>query len=192
MKNIRRIALALSLLLPLAAQAETYRVDLIVFLDKSAGGETGRRPALPDMSRAIELSDAGSLKSAGITLLPDEQFALNDAWAHLKNSKRYQPVIRLAWVQKDPPADKGAALHLQWGNALSGTNAEGLTPVDGTVSLLAGHYLHLDAHLLYTQALAEGGRVSYRLKENRLMRRDELHHLDSPKLGILAKVIKAE
>ena len=191
MKNFRLITLVFSLLLPWAAQAETYRVDLIVFLDKGAAGEVGRRPALPNMSRAIELTDSGALKAAGITLLPDEQFALNDSWLHLKNSKRYQPVIRLAWIQKDPPADKGAALHLQWGTALSGGDAEGLTPVDGTVSLLAGHYLHLDTHLLYTQALAEGGRVSYRLKENRLMRRDELHHLDSPKLGVLAQVVKA-
>lgn len=191
MKNFRLFALAFSLLLPWAAQAATYRVDLIVFLDKGAAGETGRRPVLPDMSRAMELTDSASLKAAGITLLPDEQFALNDPWQHLKNSKRYQPVIRLAWIQKDPPADKGPALHLQWGNALSGGDAEGLTPIDGTVSLLASHYLHLDANLLYTQALAEGGRVSYRLKENRLMRRDELHHLDSPKLGMLAEVTKA-
>ena len=191
MKKKRLAALALTLLLPLAAQAETYRVDLIVFLDKGSAGEVGRRPALPNMSRAIELSDTGSLKSAGITLLSEDQFGLNDSWLHLKNSKRYQPVIRLAWIQKDPPADKGAALHLQWGNPLSGGDSEGLTPVDGTVSLLASHYLHLDTHLLYTQALAEGGRVSYRLKENRLMRRDELHHLDSPKLGMLARVVKA-
>lgn len=191
MKIFRLISLALSLLLPLAVQAETYRVDLIVFLDKAAAGETGRRPTLPNMSRALDISNTAGLRAAGIALLPDEQFGLNDSWSRLKNSKRYQPVIRLAWIQKDPPADKGPALHLQWGNSLSGGDAEGLTPVDGTVSLLAGRYLHLDTHLLYTQALAEGGRVSYRLKENRLMRRDELHHLDSPKLGVLARVIKA-
>lgn len=192
MKHIGLTFLLLILLAPWAAQAETYRVDLIVYLDKSAAGEVGRRPVLPgNMSRAIELTDTGALRSAGISLLPDEQFALNDPWMRLKNSKRYQPVIRLAWIQKDPPADKGAALHLQWGNPLSSSDASGLTPVDGTVSLLAGRYLHLDTHLLYTQPLAEGGRVSYRMKENRLMRRDELHHLDSPKLGVLARVVKA-
>lgn len=190
MKRIGLAFLLLTLLAP-CAHAETYRVDLIVFLDKAAAGETGRRPVLPNMSRAIDLSDTAALRSAGIVLLSDEQFGLGDAWSRLKNSKRYQPVIRLAWVQKDPPADKGASLHLQWGNPLSGGDGDGLTPVDGTVTLLAGRYLHLDTYLLYTQALSEGGRVSFRLKENRLMRRDELHHLDSPKLGVLARVVKA-
>ena len=190
MKLLKLIAITFTICLPVVAQAETYRVDLIVYLDKSAASESGRRPIRPSTNRAIELNDTAALAAAGITLLPEEQFALNDAWLHLKNSKRYLPVLRLAWTQKDPPAEKGPSLHLLWGDTLSGGDADGLAPIEGTVSLLASHYLHLDAHLLYTQAI-EGGRVSYRLKENRLMRRDELHYLDSPKLGILAKVTKA-
>lgn len=191
MKIQTLIALLFAFGLPLAAQAETYRVDLIVYLDKSPASEAGRRPVRPSTTRALELNDATSLAQAGITLLPDEQFALNDPWSRLKSSKRYQPLIRLAWTQKDPPAEKGPSLHLIWGDTLAGGDSDGLAPVEGTVSLLAGHYLHLNANLLYTQSIGESGRTSYRLKENRLMRRDELHHLDSPKLGILAKVTKA-
>jgi hypothetical protein len=191
MKKIGLCFLLLSLLAPLAVRAETYRVDLIVYLDKNAASEPGRRPIRPSTNRAIELNDATSLAAAGITLLPEDQFGLNDPWLHLKNSKRYQPLIRLAWTQKDPPAEKGPSLHLQWGDTLTGGDGDGLAPIEGTVSLLAGHYLHLDAHLLYTQAV-EGGHVGYVLKENRLMRRDELHYLDSPKIGILAKVTKAQ
>lgn len=181
MKIFARLCFTLTLCLPLVAQAETYRVDLIVFVDKNTAGEEGRKPAPPNLQRALELSDAAGLRDAGITVLDDDRFALNDAWSRLRSSKRYQPVIRIAWLQNNPPNDKGPALHLTWGAA-----DDGISPVDGTVSLLAGHYLHLDAHLLYTQS-----GLSYRLNEKRLMRRDELHHLDSPKLGILARVTKA-
>jgi hypothetical protein len=45
--------------------------------------------------------------------------------------------------------------------------------------------------MLYTQNGPDGARMSYRLRENRKMMRDELHHLDSPKLGILARVTKS-
>lgn len=184
-----RILILLTLAMPFAAQAESYRVDLIVFLDKAGGGEWGRKPAPPDLRRALELGDAAGLKSADITLLPPEQFALASQWQRLQNSKRYQPLIRLSWVQQSPPEDNGPALHLRWGEPLGG-DAAGFAPVDGTVALTAGHYLHLDANLAYTQATGDT-HVSYRLRENRLMRRDELHHLDSPRLGILARVTKA-
>jgi hypothetical protein len=188
MNPAARILLTLTLLLPLAAQAESYRVDLIVFVDKwASAGEAGRHSALPDMSRALELSDSAGLRAADISILPVEQFGLSAQWQSLQNAKRFQPVIRLSWIQKDPPEERAPALHLRWGETSAAT---GMAPVDGSVSLSAGHYLHLDADLLYTQAV-EGGHVSYRLHENRKMRRDELHHLDSPRLGILARVTKA-
>lgn len=190
MNPVARVLILLVLLAPLAARAETYRVDLIVFLDKSGtGGEWGRHPALPDMRRALDPSDSAGLRAAGITLLAPEQSSLDAEWQHLQNAKRYQPLIRASWIQQSPPEDNAPSLHLRWGEALGG-DAAGLSTVDGTVALTAGHYLHLDANLLYTQASGDG-HVSYRLRENRVMRRDELHHLDSPKLGILARVVKA-
>ena len=190
MSPVTRILSLLLLLTPMMALAESYRVDLIVFLDKSGtGGEWGRHPALPDMRRALEPGDAAGLKSAGITLLPPEESALNPQWQRLLNAKRYQPLIRASWIQQSPPEENGPSLRLRWGEPLGG-DAAGMTPVDGTVALTAGHYLHLESNLLYTQASGEG-HISFRLRENRLMRRDELHHLDSPKLGILARVTKA-
>lgn len=195
---MRRLLKFLLLCLPLAAQAETYRVDLIVFLDKSAaligGAEQGRAPQPPDLRGALELDHAGPLKSAGIEILPDDQFALNDQWQRLKTSKRFAPLIKLAWTQQDPPAERAAALHLKWGSTFAvdqgNMSAALLTPVDGSVGLLLGHYLHLDVDLAYTQK-SETGIGAYRLRENRQMKRDELHHLDSARLGVLARVSKA-
>lgn len=181
MKLIASLFLLAASLLPFAARAESYRVDLIVFVDKSAPGELGRTPALPDMRRAIELNDSAGLGRANITLLSPEQSSLAPEWQKLTNSRRYQPVARISWIQKDPPEDNGPGLHVHVGEP-----ANGICPIDGTITLTAGHYLHLDVDMIYTQ-----GSVSYRLRENRKLMRDELHHLDSPKLGVLARVTKA-
>lgn len=176
-----RFLLVLAILLPLAAQAETYRVDLIMFVDKSAPGEQGRASVLPDMRRAIEMGDSAGLGRAGITVLTPEQSSLASEWQKLSNSKRYQPVARISWVQKNPPEENGPALHVRFGEP-----ANGIAPIDGTIALTAGHYLHLDVDMIYSQPAG----VSYRLHENRKLLRDELHHLDSPKLGVLARVTK--
>lgn len=186
MNMTARLLLIAATLLPMAAQAETYRVDLIVFVDKSAPGEQGRRAVAPDLRRAIELNDSAGLAHANITLLPAEQSSLASEWQKLSNSKRYQPVSRISWIQKDPQENNAPVLHVRIGEPLVD-----IAPVDGTIGLSAGHYLHLDADMLYTQNGADGARVSYRLRENRKMMRDELHHLDSPKLGILARIVKS-
>ena len=181
MNMTARFLLLAASLLPLAAQAETYRVDLLLFVDKSAPAELGQIPVLPDMRRALELSDTAGLAKAGITLLAPEQSSLSSEWQRLSNSKRYQAVARVSWIQKNPPEDKGPALHIRFGEP-----ANGIAPIDGTLALTAGHYLHLDVDILYTQPAG----VSFRLHEDRKLLRDELHHLDSPKLGILARVSK--
>lgn len=196
----------LFLLLPAAAHAERYRVDLILFADKTGVGDESPQPAkVPELARALEPTDAVKLRAAGIEMLPDNDFGLLNEWKKLSNSQRQQPLLRLAWLQKDPPAERGVSLRLRAGAALDYAGSPPSTPdaarptlrteiytVDGTVALLMGRFLHLDADLAYTQAGNAGEFGSYRLKERRRMRRNELHHLDSPRLGLLVRVQKAE
>lgn len=195
--RLRLLVLALLLALPaLPAQAETYRVDLIVFLDKSgAAGELGHRPKPMDGAGLIDTGNTAALKAAGIELLPEAQFALQREWQHLRNSKNYQPLFKLAWTQKDPPGERGPALRVKFGQSFPLSYPDGMgefsvSPVEGSVALLLGRYLHLDADLQYTLPTGSGSVVSYRLQERRRMRRNELHHLDSPRIGILAMVAK--
>lgn len=198
---IRALApLLLAAALPIAAHAERYRVDLIVFLDR--GGMTTELPkpfAPPDLTKALEL-DPAALAGSGIELVPDAQFAMFDVWNRLRYSKRYQPLVKLAWMQTDPTADRTLPLHIHTGLPLTvlPTSVNPAAPpapiyqsVDGTVALRLSRYLFLDADLIYTQPQPDGALVSYGLKEVRKMKRDELHYLDSPKLGIVAKVTKA-
>jgi hypothetical protein len=193
---IRCLAL-LALAAPVAAQAERYRVDLIVFIDRSAAaGESTQQLQLPDVGRALEPFETVPLRNAGIELLPDEQFGLAQEWQHLKNSRNHQPILRLAWLQRDPPSEKGTAIRLHWGSAFTEVgqlSAQRIYPVDGAVTLLAGRYLHLEAEMVYTQRLEGAEELrSFRLKERRRVRRDELHHLDSPRIGLLARVQRAD
>ena len=189
---MKKLLLALLLAAPLA-HAQTYRVDLIVFLDKSAPNEQGNAPQAASLSRALELSNAPALAASGIRLLPEEDFALGGEWQKLKNAKRYEPLLKLAWTQKDPPSEKGVALHLKSGESFAvsdGALGSLVTaPVDGTVTLLGGQYLHLQADLAYTTRSEDGARA-WRLAERRRLRRDELHYLDSPRLGLLVRVVK--
>ncbi len=196
-------ALALLLLaaaLPLTAHAERYRIDLIVFLDR--GGMTTELPkpfVPPDLTKALELTPE-ALAGSSIELVPDAAFGMPEVWNRLRGSRRYQPLMKLAWMQTDPVADRVLPLHLHSGlplTVLPGSADPAASPapmyqtVDGTVALRLSRYLFLDADLIYTQPQPDGALVSYSLKEVRKMKRDELHYLDSPKLGIVAKVTKA-
>lgn len=188
-------ALALALaLVPIAALADTYRVDLIVFVDKGNGDEPGRAYAPVNTAKALDPANAGALKAAGIEILPDDQFGLTDQWQRLKSAKRYQPLVKLAWLQKDPPSDGSVALRIKSGEsfAVGGSDGSSLAyTLDGDVALALGSYLHVDTDLAYTQKTAEGAAM-WRLREKRRVKRDELHHLDSARLGVLARVSKAQ
>lgn len=191
-----RAAALLALALPCAAHAERYRVDLILFIDRSGpAGESPQPLQVPDTARALEAFETVPLRNAGIELLPDDQFGLAEEWSRLRNSKNHQPIVRLAWLQKDPPAERGPAIRLHWGSPFTDVatlSAQRVYPVDGAVTLLAGRYLHLEADLVYTQAEPSSGELrSFRLKERRRLRRDELNHLDSPRLGVLMKATRA-
>ncbi|MBI3170962.1 MAG: hypothetical protein HYZ32_00020 [Hydrocarboniphaga effusa] len=195
-KTIQSAVTAVLLTLAIPAHAERYRVDLIVFTDKTGVGDEAPLPAqAPDLARSLEPTDTAKLRAAGIELVPDENFGLMDQWKKLSNSQRQHPLLRLAWLQKDPPGERGVSLRLRSG-ALLGTAAGNagapVYTVDGTVALLLGRFLHLDADLVYTQTSSAGTLGSYQLKERRRMRRNELHHLDSPRLGLLARVQKAD
>lgn len=170
-------------------------MDLILFADRTGvGDESALAVQPPDLARAFELTDTAKLRAAGIELLPDANFGLLEHWKKLSNSQRQQPLLRLAWVQKDPPAERGIQLRLRSGAVLrtAGNGGSPVYAVDGTVALLLGRFLHLDAELIAAQVNSAGELSGYRLKERRRMRRNELHHLDSPRLGLLARVQKAD
>lgn len=185
---------AIALLIATPARADRFRVDLIVFLDLEAAGEPGTAPQPPLDGIAIAADDAAGLQAAGIRVLPDAEFGLQEHWNRLRNSRRFRPLSRLAWEQDQPPAANGPRLAVRHGEPIAITDPLTyssflIAPVEGSVSLLQSRYLHLDVDLRYTES---GNSSQFALSERRRMRRDELHHLDSPKLGVLARVQRVD
>ena len=89
-----------------------------------------------------------------------------------------------SWHQALPPRDAPQPLVVQVGTP----DAKRQFPLEGWISVTAGRYVHLRAHLLYR--LADGDTAIFH--ESRRMRSDELHYLDHPALGILALVQPVE
>ncbi len=186
------LALGLSLL-SAPAWAQTWRVDLLVFRYLRPISEQGTPPAPPELSGAIDLTDTAALRLAGITLLPDEAFALHDHWKRLRQSAQFRPLIRLAWTQQDPPPRNGPRLRLTAGETMTVSDAYGLGAremheIDGSVALHLGRFLHLETDMIYTTP--EPPAQSWKLSSNRRMRSDELHHFDSPRLAAIVRVVR--
>jgi hypothetical protein len=76
--------------------------------------------------------------------------------------------------------------------------------IDGTITLILTRYLHLKTHMLYfnpnvdlARQIAEQDNSTpvvdrFLLKESRRVKRKELHYLDHPYFGILARVTRYE
>lgn len=177
LSRLARTLAALSLLGCLSAYAETYRMDVIVFADRQTAGEGPGIDPSPDLSGALLPDNAPALAAAGIRVLPDAQFGLQSEWQRLRNSRRFAPLVKLSWTQRDP-LERGPALRIR--------SSDGNNLLDGRIAMrLINRYLTLDADLAY-----DTGSGVYRLDQRRKMRRDELHHLDAARLGIIAKVSK--
>lgn len=194
MKLARFVCALLLITMTGPALAETWRVDLLVFRYLRAVNEVGQMPFVPSTKDAIELDDTATLSAAGITVLPESEYGLDDQWLLLRRSPQFRPLIKLAWTQNDPPATGGPRLRVTSGKELKVRMEDGFgerqfNEIDGSVALKLGRFLHLDADLAYT-VIQEDEAQTWPLRESRRMRSEELHHLDSPKLGIIAIVQK--
>lgn len=174
--------------LPGLAHASRYRVDVIVFMDN--GGVGGEQPvaAVSVADNAISPDNTAALSAAGITLLPASNFGLVSQWQYLRDNRRFDPVVKLSWIQTR--ASSGTAIKISAGQPVPLADGGQINAISGRIALYTGTLLHLDADLAYTFDGDTGKAVSYRLKEVRKVQFNQLHYLDSPRLGILARVSK--
>ena len=207
MHRTRRLAALLILATPLA-HADSWRVDLLLFEDRynpnGAAGEIAPPSEVLDAPEAIPLDDEERLTAAGIRVLPeDAPFGLQDRWNNLLNSQRFEPAWKISWVQADPPQFNAPQLLLRLGEPLELPREEPryfgdfqaqsleenrVWPIEGLLSLTLGRYLHLAADLSWNQPGEFGEVHRHRLKERRRMRSGELHHIDSPRFGLLVRI----
>ena len=156
-----------------SAQAQ-YLVELVVFnnTDPSAlGAETWRaEPGLPDTTTAVALNANNGV----IVPMGTSSYRLSGVWQALRNSGQYRPLRHIAWRQ--PAASEANTPLVQLGDDPG-------DDVFGTVKLTRSRFLHLTLDL----RVREGDGV-YRISTRRKMSANELHYIDHPLIGILARV----
>ncbi|WP_084154853.1 CsiV family protein [Polycyclovorans algicola] len=175
------------------AQGPQYRVDVIVFLDRHASTEGGQPLPGRNLPPGLQLDDGLGLVQARISLLPEDDFALSQQWRRLDNAQRYEPLVRLSWLQDNPPEKNGPRLRIEDGAVVT-YGEDGSTPIlalSGSIALEMGRFLHIDADLRYVSSESGAPRI-YPMRERRRVRRGELHYLDSPRLGLLARVVRTD
>ncbi len=194
------------MLAPAAAiSAESwYQVEMIVFTHKGASlnsehwpddpGRPNGRGAIPLRHASGGTGPSAPKGGAAYTLLDDTAFQLNDEYAKLRRSGRYEPVLHLAWKQPATRRSKTRPV------ALTSRRSAGRPPrIEGVIRISKQRYLHADVDLILTRPVAPGQAPaadggfgpayrSYRMHAKKRMRSGKLYYLDHPLMGVLIKI----
>jgi hypothetical protein len=167
-------------------------------------------PTAADRAAAAIADYEAQLQQRSYRFEPQSSLLLSAQTGRLRGGG-YRVVFHHAWIQPVPDRDQLLPMLIQAGDRV-GTGWR----IEGTLGVTRGHYLHLDTRLWYTpdpsaapvasaQPVAQrtngdaiGSRTSEKnsesgpeymqLYEQRRMRSGELHYLDHPKFGVLARV----
>lgn len=156
----------------LLADSSIYDVEVLVFYQP-----TGSSEQAPALVGSPDLSKAGPLERKGVTLTSGDQ--LVGVRKRLEQTG-YQILRHLSWRQSLENGTVPQPFKVTYPEQGDTSSARRLM---GTIGLGRSNYAILKVDLL----LQDGGR-SYRLEETRRMKRNELHYLDHPKLGVIATI----
>ncbi len=151
------------------AEGRSYKIELIVFAQNAPTSERFDQSA-SEIRWPGTVRDASSYKQGGKQL--------GGAYGALKRSRDYRPLLHLSWIQSVGQNSLSRPVLIRKSGGDTGDI------LDGFVRLQRGNYLHLLVDLEYTP-----GPAVYRLNEKRRLKLNEVHYLDHPKFGVIAKVI---
>lgn len=161
-----------------------YNVEVIVFrsTDPNAGDQETwpADPGLPDWNGAVPLNaadpTAATTTAAPYQLLAPTAEQLGDAWARLKRSKNYEPLLHVSWTQPAleranapavrigvPPSAVPAPSTAMPAQAAAPAAANAPVPLQATLVYgdaklsTTGPYLHFDLDLVLQGPLAKSG-----------------------------------
>ncbi len=195
-----------------SASAKDYLVEIIL-VENIRGANTTVNPSLylPRLKNAIGLN-GDKAAELGFELVED-QYAMTEYADKLKASGNYRLLKHFAWRQPGLDNESARAIRVNVGRGLAlyipeqyqqydsfipastgptfedGARKLSTTTVAGTIKVRLGRFLHLDTRLVFTDA---DSRHSYRLEHSRKMRSRELHYIDNPKFGLLARIVPIE
>ena len=204
------LAVALSILTPINAFAIDYRVEIILFEHVNGGSDIQAGLSFPRTQNAIGLT-SDTAATNGFTLL-DTGYEMNDAADEIKRSGQYRLLKHFIWQQPGLDQNNAKAVRINVGRvstmyipqefsgksrftAASAAPQPGrereirTTTVNGTLKVRLGRFLHLETHLVFTDAERQ---TSFNLYQNRKMRSRELHYVDNARFGLLARIVPVE
>ena len=153
------------------AAERLYKIELVVFSQNMPNTEvfdkTESRIAWPKKV----------VKRASYKKVSREYMNLHGTYAQMARAKNYQALMHVAWVQ---PVNKNSL-----STAVQISNADGT--INGFFRMQRGHLVHMIADIEYSPA-SYAGSVIYRLNEKRRFKLNEIHYLDHPKFGIIARI----
>jgi hypothetical protein len=186
---------ALACTLPAVAQdtaAPAYHIEMIIFRSGSAqgGSENWSSEANAGTTVGDESSSGSSQVGHFVSVLPADQFQLNDIESKLRASGAYVPVAHVAWAQTASAWGTKAGFPVQ----KLGVDVPGLT---GNVFLERGQYLHLGMALSYAMqtppaGIGAGLGTAFTMSESRRIRFYERNYFDHPVFGVIALVTPAQ
>lgn len=204
----------LMLLLPASqasAQDKTYLIEVIMFENMAEAKKAGSGQLyFPRMRSGIGLN-SDKAAELGFALV-DEAKSLDEAAEKIKASGSYRLLRHFAWRQPGLDNKNAQAIRISVGKTMplylpedlqpykkfipasaqptpSRTRQITTTTVNGTLRVRLGRFLHLDAHLVFTDV---DNQKSYRLSQSRKMRSREFHYIDNPRFGLLVKILPLE
>ena len=221
-KSLTTLLLSLLLISGAQARNENevrhYDVELIVFeRNDPAAAKREFWPAVAERP-----GPGISLSRAGFPPLETRQRELKAAHLALARSPAYTPLAYLSWRQPGLNAAQAVPVRIQSGQSFdmpAESDTPGpLRQLEGTVKVVLGRYLHVYADLLLRRPMPEGfvgeNRVGglqetaddsgagfrepttqlheFQMRQHRRMRRNEVHYLDHPMMGMLVLIRRAQ
>ena len=188
--------------------AKDYLIEVIVFehLNKKDSAMPGSL-YYPKLASSMGLKTERA-QNAGFELVT-EGLSMMESAEKIQSSGRYRMLNHFAWRQPGLGRREAKAVRINLGKATTVYLPQDLKPykkfvpassqpqadrtreirtttINGTIKVSLGRFLHMDAHMVYTDT--ETG-SSYGMVQSRKMRSRELHYIDNQRFGILTRIM---
>jgi hypothetical protein len=222
-QTIHWLCLALVMFLPASGFAVEqdadpwYEIEVIVFEPVEPPQTTEKWSQIveePALDTAVELhapnSRAGNPQpaTAAFQQLDAASLKMTPQVKRLTAGNRYRVLLHTAWrqpLQENGPGTMVYISSLPRGDLYTETVSQAApNHVTGVITLLLTRYLHIKAHLVYTNPDIELARQiieqdnsspvieRFVMKESRRVKLQELHYFDHPYFGLIARIIRYE
>jgi len=154
---------------PVLAEVDAYQIELIIFSQAMPNTEVFEQTS-SQITWPSDLTELSAYKKPDSTML-------DDSYAALAKDSTYKPIMHVAWIQPVGTGGASTPVRIQDNDG----------KLNGYLQIEQGQGLQLAIDLELT-ANSSNGSIIYRLNEKRLIKLNDVHYLDHPKFGVIAKV----